>query len=56
MNEREILNEELQELQPIPIRRLERVNGFFSLGFWFLRIYIVIMLILVVIGFARGSI
>lgn len=41
-----------------PVKPLERahVKGWVRTSFWALRIYILVMLVLVVVGFAKGTI
>ena len=45
--------EEETHLEPRPLTRAP-VRGWIQVAFWGLRIYIVVMLVMVAIGFARG--
>lgn len=47
-----IKNEGLLDYNKIPLKRAE-VRGWIKIAFWFLRIYILIMIIIVIIGFSR---
>ncbi len=47
-----IKNEGLLDYNKIPLKRAE-IRGWIKIAFWFLRIYILIMVILVIIGFSR---
>ena len=47
-----IQEEGLLDYKEIPIKRA-RIKGWVQVAFWFLRLYIVAMIILVIIGFAR---
>ena len=46
--------QEESHLEPQPLTRAP-VRGWIQVAFWGLRIYIVVMLVMVAIGFARGS-
>ena len=46
--------QEETHLEPQPLTRAP-VRGWIQVAFWGLRIYIVVMLVMVAIGFARGS-
>ncbi len=47
-----IKEEGLVDYNKIPVERAE-VKGWIQIAFWFLRIYIVVMIIMVIIGFSR---
>ena len=47
-----IKEEGLVDYNKIPVERAE-VKGWIQITFWFLRIYILVMIILVIIGFSR---
>ncbi|MFW0884693.1 hypothetical protein ACMCNP_06580 [Candidatus Acidulodesulfobacterium sp. H_13] len=47
-----IKEEGLVNYNKIPIERAE-IKGWVKIAFWFLRIYIIIMVVLVIIGFYR---
>lgn len=47
-----IKNEGLIDYNKIPLERAE-ISGWVQAAFWFLRIYIVIMIVMVIIGFSR---
>jgi hypothetical protein len=47
-----IKNEGLLDHNKIPLKRAE-IRGWVKIAFWFLRIYILIMVIMVIIGFSR---
>ncbi len=47
-----IKNEGLLDYNKIPLKRAE-VRGWIKIAFWFLRIYILIMVIMVIIGFSK---
>ena len=47
-----IKEEGLVDYNKIPVERAE-VKGWIQISFWFLRIYILVMIILVIIGFSR---
>ena len=47
-----IKNEGLLDYNKIPLKRAE-IRGWIKIAFWFLRIYILIMVIIVIIGFSR---
>lgn len=43
----------VEDLTPVPLTRAQ-VKGWIRWSFWGLRLYILVMLVLVVIGFMRG--
>ncbi|MDA8053595.1 MAG: hypothetical protein EVJ47_01465 [Candidatus Acidulodesulfobacterium ferriphilum] len=47
-----VKNEGLLDYNKIPLKRAE-IRGWIKIAFWFLRIYILIMVIMVIIGFSR---
>jgi hypothetical protein len=47
-----VKNEGLLDYNKIPLKRAE-LRGWVKIAFWFLRIYILIMVIMVIIGFSR---
>ncbi|MDA8157903.1 MAG: hypothetical protein M0034_01765 [Deltaproteobacteria bacterium] len=47
-----IKEEGLVDYNKIPVERAS-VKGWVQIAFWFLRIYIVVMIIMVIIGFSR---
>ncbi|MCL4497404.1 MAG: hypothetical protein M1412_08965 [Deltaproteobacteria bacterium] len=47
-----VKNEGLLDYNKIPLKRAE-IRGWIKIAFWFLRIYILIMVIIVIIGFSR---
>ncbi len=47
-----VKNEGLLDYNKIPLKRAE-IRGWVKIAFWFLRIYILIMVIIVIIGFSR---
>ena len=47
-----VKEEGLVDYNKIPVERAE-VKGWIQIAFWFLRIYILAMIILVIIGFSR---
>ncbi|MDA8272470.1 MAG: hypothetical protein M0Z72_01860 [Deltaproteobacteria bacterium] len=47
-----IKNEGLLDYNKIPLKRA-KIRGWIKIAFWFLRIYILIMVIMVIIGFSR---
>jgi len=47
-----VQEEGLIDYNKIPLKRAE-IKGWVKFAFWFLRIYIIIMIVLVVIGFSR---
>ena len=47
-----VKNEGLLDYNKIPLKRAE-IRGWIKIVFWFLRIYILIMVIMVIIGFSR---
>lgn len=47
-----IKEEGLVDYNKIPVERAE-IKGWAQAAFWFLRIYIIVMVILVIIGFSR---
>jgi hypothetical protein len=47
-----VKEEGLLDFNKIPLHRAE-IGGWVKFAFWFLRIYIVVMVILVIIGFSR---
>ncbi|MCY0881104.1 MAG: hypothetical protein OWS74_03835 [Firmicutes bacterium] len=52
-NTNEPIDQVKESLRPVPLTR-GNVKGWIQWIFWGLRIYIVVMVVLVVIGFARG--
>ncbi len=47
-----VKEEGLLDYNKIPLQRAE-ISGWVKFAFWFLRIYIVVMVVLVIIGFSR---
>ncbi|MHB1680199.1 MAG: hypothetical protein ACYCTB_06780 [bacterium] len=47
-----VKEEGLLDYNKIPLQRAE-ISGWVKIAFWFLRIYIVVMVVLVIIGFSR---
>ncbi len=47
-----VKEEGLLDYNKIPLQRAE-ISGWVKIAFWFLRIYIVVMVILVIVGFSR---
>ena len=47
-----VKNEGLLDYNKIPLKRAE-IRGWIKIAFWFLRIYILIMVIIIIIGFSR---
>ncbi len=47
-----IKEEGLIDYNKIPVQKAQ-INGWVRTAFWFLRIYILVMIVLVIVGFAR---